>query len=332
MTATEGTTTDGTTTDGTAATDMTIEGTTTDSGAPTTGASAARPSLEPRSDRVTVAPVRLAGGGPAHYVRAVRVIWLREVLRFAGDRTRIVSGLIQPFLFLFVLGTGLSRVVAHTNGVDYRTFLFPGVVALSVLFTAVFSGISIVWDREFGFLREMLVAPVRRSAIVVGKCLGGATTASLQGIVLLAIGGLVGVPYQPVLLLGLFGLMLLTSFAITALGLVLAARVKTIQAAMPLVQMALAPMMFLSGALYPIGNLPTWLQILTRINPVTYAVEAMRALVFSYLTIDSATRATLDPGVTWDGWRVPGGLDVVLVVVLSLVMLTGACLLFRKAE
>ncbi|MGF7238480.1 MAG: ABC transporter permease [Frankia sp.] len=318
---------------------MTAEGTTTEgtaaevrAGDAATEVPATRLPAGIRSGPVTVAPVRLAGGGPAHYARAVRVIWQREVLRFMGDRTRIISGLIQPFLFLFVLGTGLSKVVAHTNGVDYRTFLFPGVVAVSVLFTAIFSGISIVWDREFGFLREMLVAPVRRSAIVVGKCLGGATTASLQGVILLAIGGLVGVPYAPLLLLGMLGLMLLTSFAITALGLVLAARIKTIQAAMPLVQMALAPMMFLSGALYPIGNLPTWLQVLTRINPVTYAVEAMRALVFSYLTIDSATRATLDPGVTWGGWRVPGGLDVVLVVVLSLILLAGACLLFRKAE
>lgn len=281
---------------------------------------------------VGVTPVRLAGGGPRHHLRAIRVIWQREMIRFLGDRARIVSSLLQPLLFLFVLGTGLSRVVAHTPGADYRTFLFPGVVAISVLFTAVFAGVSIVWDREFGFLREMLVAPVRRSAIVTGKCLGGATTATVQGIVLLVIGGLVGVPYAVTLELGMLGLMFLTSFAVTALGMVLAARVRTIQSVMPIVQMALAPMMFLSGALYPIGNLPTWLQVLTRINPLTYAVEAMRALVFSYLTIDAATRATLDPGVTWGGWRVPGALDVVGVLALGLALLWTACALFRRAE
>jgi ABC-2 type transport system permease protein len=290
------------------------------------------PPAGPALTRLTVAPVQLAGGGMRHNLRAIRVIWQRELIRFAGDRTRVITGLLQPFLFLFVLGTGLSSVVAHTQGANYRTFLFPGVVVISVLFTAVFSGISIVWDREFGFLREMLVAPVRRSAIVIGKCLGGATTATLQALVLLAIGGLVGVPYAPALLFGMIGLMFLTSFAVTALGLVLAARIKTIQAAMPLVQMALAPMMFLSGALYPIRGLPTWLGILTRINPLTYAVEAMRTLVFSHLSIDAATRATLDPGVTWGSWRVPGAVDVVLVALLGLVLLVIACGMFRKAE
>ena len=289
-------------------------------------------SLPAAPAQVEVAPVQLAASGLRHEMRAVGVIWRRELLRFSSDKARIVSSLLQPLLFLFVMGSGLSSVVAHSGGVDYRTFLFPGVVTTSVLFTAVFAGISIVWDREFGFLREMLVAPISPNSIVIGKCLGGASTAVLQGLVLLVLAGLVHVPYSPAVIFGLIGLMSLTAFAVTAMGLVLAARVRTIQSAMPLVQMSLAPMMFLSGALYPIGNLPAWLRYLTEINPLTYAVEAMRTLVFSHITVSAATRAVLDPGVTWGSWRVPVGLDVALVVALGTILLGVACLLFRRTE
>src|SRR5262249_42185656 len=153
-----------------------------------------------------------------HEARATFVVWQRELIRFSKDRARIVSTLAQPLLFLFVLGAGLSSIVHTGNGsVDFKTFLFPGVLAPSVLFTRSFSGISMVWDREFGFLREMLVAPVSTAAILTGKCLGGATVATLQSLVLLAVAGLVGVPYAPVMMLALVGLMFLMAFMITAL-------------------------------------------------------------------------------------------------------------------
>ena len=140
-------------------------------------------------------------------LRAVSIVWRRELIRFRTDRLRAVTSLVQPVLFLFVLGTGLSRLASHglPSGVDFETFIYPGVLAMSVLFTAIFSAASIVWDREFGFLREMLVAPVRRWAIVVGKCLGGATVATFQGIIFLALAGVAHVPYSPTLLLTLVG-------------------------------------------------------------------------------------------------------------------------------
>ena len=130
---------------------------------------------------VAVAPVRLVASGPRHSLRAVKVVWRREMIRLSRDRGRLIAGLAQPLLLLFVLGGGLSGLVsAGTGGVAFTTFLFPGVVATSTLFTAIFAGVSIVWDREFGFLREMLVAPVPRTAILLGKCLGGATVATAQ--------------------------------------------------------------------------------------------------------------------------------------------------------
>src|SRR6266704_664471 len=166
--------------------------------------------------------------GLRHDMRAVGIVWRRDLLRFRTDRLRAVTSLIQPVLFLFVLGTGLSSLAGRSMppGVSFKTFIYPGVLAMSVLFTAMFSAASIVWDREFGFLREMLVAPVSRSAIVIGKSLGGATVSTFQGIIILALAGLAHVPYDPVLLLTVIGELLLLSFTLTAFGVMMAARIK----------------------------------------------------------------------------------------------------------
>jgi ABC-2 type transport system permease protein len=281
----------------------------------------------------TVAAVWVPAAGLSHQTRAAFVVWQREMIRFGKDRTRIFSSLVQPVLFLFVLGSGLSSIVSAGNGsVDFETFLFPGVLALSVLFTAAFSGISMVWDREFGFLREMLVAPVGTTAILTGKCVGGATVATLQSLILLALAGLVGVPYAPMMMLALVGLLFLMAFMVTALGLVLAARIKQVQTAMPVVQLIIMPLMFLSGALFPLSGLPTWLAVVTHLNPMTYAVEPMRSVIFDHLHVDPATRATFDPGISWAGWPVPVGLQVVLVVAFCAALLTAAVARFARTE
>jgi ABC-2 type transport system permease protein len=278
-----------------------------------------------------VAAVHVPAAGLRHQVRAATVVWQREMIRFGRDRSRIISSLIQPVLFLFVLGTGLSSLMS-AGDVDFRTFLFPGVLAMSVLFTAAFSGISIVWDREFGFLREMLVAPVGTTAILAGKCVGGATVATLQSLVILALAGLVDVPYDLVMMLELVGLLFLMAFMICALGLVLAARVKQIQSAMPLVQLTITPLMFLSGALFPLSGLPTWLKVVTTLNPMTYAVESIRSVVFDRLDLAPAVRATFDPGITWGGWPVPTLVEVAVVVVTCLVLLGLAVARFARTE
>jgi ABC-2 type transport system permease protein len=267
-------------------------------------------------------------------VRAVSIVWRRELLRFKSDRLRAISSLIQPVLFLFVLGTGLSSLAkgGMPPGVDFRTFIYPGVLAMSVLFTAIFSAASIVWDREFGFLREMLVAPVSRSAIVIGKCLGGATVATLQGIVILILAGLAGVPYDPILFLTVIGELLLLSFTLTAFGVMMAARISQIQAFMALTQMLVMPLFFLSGALYPLNNLPAWLTVLTRLDPLTYIVDPMRHAVFSHLSVSPAAIAVLSPGVTWGGWLVPIGVSLGMVAVMGVVLLSIAIAEFSKTE
>jgi ABC-2 type transport system permease protein len=267
-------------------------------------------------------------------LRAVSIVWRRELIRFRSDRLRAVTSLVQPVLFLFILGTGLSRLAGRglPSGVDFQTFIYPGVLAMSVLFTSIFSAASIVWDREFGFLREMLVAPVRRWAIVIGKCLGGATVATFQGIIFLALAGVAHVPYNPVLLLTLVGELLLLSFTLTAFGVMMAARIKQIQAFMALTQLFVLPLFFLSGALYPLNGLPSWLTVLTRIDPLTYIVDPMRHAVFGHLAVGQTALDALSPGVTWNGWLVPTGLSLAIVGVMGLAMLGIAIAEFRKTE
>src|ERR1700751_526997 len=228
-------------------------------------------------------------------LRAINIVWRRELIRFKSDGLRAVPSLVQPVLFLFVLGTGLSSLASHglPQGIDFKTFIYPGVLAMSVLFTGIFSAASIVWDREFGFLREMLVAPVSRSAIVIGKCLGGATVATFQGIVILALAGFAHVPYDPVLFLILIGELLLLLFTLTGFGGMMAARIKQIQAFMALTQMLVMPLFFLSGALYPLNSLPAWLTVLTRLDPITYVVYPMRQEGFCHLSVSPAPEAFL---------------------------------------
>jgi ABC-2 type transport system permease protein len=267
-------------------------------------------------------------------LRAISIVWRRELIRFRRDRLRAVTSLIQPLLFLVVLGTGLSSLAGATmpSGVDFKTFIFPGVLAMSVLFTAVFSAASIVWDREFGFLREMLVAPVSRSSIVIGKTLGGATIATFQGVIMLALAWIAHVPYNPVLILTLIGELLLLSFTITAFGVMMAARITQFQAFMALTQMLVFPLFFLSGALYPLTGLPGWLSVLTRIDPLTYVVGPMRHAVFSHLDLNPLFVAHLSPSITWLGWPVPIWLCLAIVATMGLSLLGVAIAEFSRTE
>jgi len=265
-------------------------------------------------------------------VRAVRIVWRRELIRFGRNRLRIVTSLVQPVLFLFVLGTGLSGIVVSAGHFDFRTFMFPGVVAMTVLFTSIFSAISIVWDREFGFLREMLVAPVSRWSLVLGKCLGGATVATIQGAIMLALAGAVGVPYEPKLLAIMLGEMALTAFALTAFGVLVASRIAQVESFQIVTQFLVLPMFFLSGAVFPIGDLPVWLKVLTRFDPLSYAVDPLRRAVFAYVHVPPALAKALSAGMTWDGYRLPTLLEIGLVAAASVVLLGVAIVQFSRTD
>jgi ABC-2 type transport system permease protein len=300
--------------------------------APTTTAPSSAPPAGPRGV-LEVARVRVPARSARSEARAIKVVWKRELVRFSRDRLRIITSLVQPFLFLFVLGTGLSKIAAAgTHGVNLRTFVYPGVLCLAVVFTSMFSAASLVWDREFGFLREMMVAPVARGSLVLGKCLGGATVAGFQGVIVICLAGLVGVPYSATLILEIFALQLLLAFTITAFGVMVAARVSQVQSFMALMQMVVMPMYFLSGALFPVAGLPRWLEILNRLDPLTYAVDPMRRAVFAHLDISETARRTLDPGVTWWGWHIPGLVEAAVVALIGATMLAIAILQFSRVE
>jgi ABC-2 type transport system permease protein len=286
----------------------------------------------PRPERPVI-QVRVPPHSIFSELRAIRIVWRRDLIRFANDRVRIAATLVQPLLFLFVLGSGLQQLSsAGTHGVNLKTFIYPGILCIAVMFTAMFSAASIVWDREFGFLREMMVAPVRRSSIVIGKCLGGATVACSQGIIMILLAPLVHVPYNVVLILGIFGLQLLLAFTVTAFGVMIAVRIKQMQAFFGVMQMIVMPMFFISGALFPVAGLPGWLAVLNRLDPLTYAVDPMRRLVFNHINISPIARKVLDPGVTWWGWHVPALLEAGVVLAIGLACLGVAIWEFSSTE
>jgi len=271
--------------------------------------------------------------GPVHEAKAVWVVLRREGIRFTNDPLRVIVGVLQPVLFLFVLGSGLGSLVKFGPDLNLRTFLYPGAAAMSVLFTALFSAGSIVWDREFGFLREMLVAPVSRTSIVVGKCLGGAMVSSVQGILMICISGLAGVPYNPALMFTVLAELLLLALTVTSFGMVVAARIKQFQSFMAVTQMLVMPLFFLSGAMYPLSGLPGWLRALTKIDPLTYAVDPIRKAVFEHLPkVPPVIKHQLVPGITWDGWHVPLGLELGVVAIMAFGFITAAAVQFRRTD
>lgn len=271
----------------------------------------------PTSRRSNVALVE--GFDALAELRTVGMIWERELIRFARTRTRILTGLVQPILFLFVLGYGLSPLVGSAAGFDFKKFVFPGVVAMSVVSTAIFSAISIVWDREFGFLREMLVAPVRRFSLVVGKTAGGATVAAIQGTIMLVLAPLIGVHLTALVVVEVIALELLMAVALTAFGVFMASRIERIEGFQVVMQLVLLPMLFLSGTMFPLHGLPGWLTFLTRINPLTYAVGPLRQVVFAVQHIPPAAAAKFSAQITLFGHTLSIWTEIGIVVAFAVV-------------
>lgn len=271
-------------------------------------------------------------GGLAAELRAVHIVWKRELIRFLRAKARIVTGLVQPVLFLFVLGAGLSPLVGAAGGLDFRKFVFPGVVAMSVVTTAIFSAVSIVWDREFGFLREMLVAPVSRAALVLGKALGGTTVATLQGTIMLLLAPLVGIKLTPLMVVEVMGASALMAFALTGFGLLVAGRIKRIESFQVVMQFLLFPMLFLSGALFPLHGLPAWLSVVTKLDPVTYAIDPLRRAVFAAQDLGPAAATRFGAGLEMFGRVLPIWSELAIVGVICLIFMSLSIRAFSRTE
>ena len=215
----------------------------------------------------------------------IYTIWLREMIRYVRARSRIVTSLAMPILWLALLGTALGSMMENSpylpTGMNYVQYIAPGIIGMAILFTSIFSGISIIFDREFGFLKEILVAPVSRISIVLGKAFGGTTTAMIQGMIMLVLAIFLGISFSSELgtvmgfLLAVV-FMFLIGLSFVSIGIAIASKIESMEGFQAIMSFLIMPMFFLSGALYPINVLPTWLRFLTYIDPLTYGVDGLR--------------------------------------------------------
>jgi ABC-2 type transport system permease protein len=212
-------------------------------------------------------------------IEGIYAVWLREAKIYVREKERLISSVISPLLWIFAFGAGVGSTVTTISGYSYQVFIYPGIAVMAVLFTSLFYGVYIIWDRKLDFLKEVLVAPVSRASVFAGKVLGGATDAMVQGIFLLIIGLFIGVPLAPLVLIQAFFMLLLISIAMVSIGLVIGANLKSPEGFSLVINFVMWPMFFFSGALFPVGNLPSWLEGATYVNPLTYGVDALRGII-----------------------------------------------------
>ena len=275
-------------------------------------------------------------------LRAIYILWLRDVVRFWRDRGRLAGSFAMPVLYLVIFGTGLSSTLGRgmggarsalgvgAAGFDYVTFMYPGIIGMTVLFTSIFSAMSIVWDREFGFLKEVMVAPINRSSIAIGKVLGGTTLAMIQGLVLLILAPFAGVKLTVWSILEVLPLTFALAFALSALGVAVASRMRSMQGFQAVMNFLLMPMFFLAGALFPLNGLPGWLTVLTRIDPAAYGIDPIRRVVLSGSGLPDRLVNAL--ALTIGGRALAIPLEFGITIAFGLVFLSLAVYNFRRAE
>jgi ABC-2 type transport system permease protein len=213
---------------------------------------------------------------------AIYVIVAREFKKFVRERSRLFSMIARPLLWLFIVGAGISRLVRPDTGVPYIQFIFPGIIGMTILFSSIFSSISIIWDKEFGFMKEILVAPVSRFSIVIGKALSGTVVSSIQAVIILALFPFIGFKLSFFQIAGVILICFSLSFSISAFGIVLATFYESYESFSVIMNFIVMPMFFLSGAMYPVKLLPAILQIVSKLNPLTYGIDAIKHVLFPF--------------------------------------------------
>jgi len=284
----------------------------------------------------TIGPVAAAQPAPvdtrAASLRAIYIIWYRDILRYWRDRWRLVASLAQPLLFLVVFGSGLSSSLGGAfgrgTGISYIQFMYPGIIGMSILFSAIFGAMSIVWDREFGFLKEVLVAPIDRWAVAIGKALGGTTQAMIQGLILLVLAPFVGVKLNLLTVLELLPLAAILAFGLASFGVAIASMMKSLQGFQVVMNFLMMPMFFLSGALFPLTNLPGWMTWLTRLDPASYGIDPIRRVVLSNSGLRNVDRL----GLTINGNVLPISLEAAIMLAFGMVLLGVAVVMFQRRD
>jgi len=250
--------------------------------------------------------------------RVVYVIVAREMKKFIRERSRLLSTIARPLIWLFLVGGGMTRLVpVNKEGITYLQFFFPGIIGMTILFSSIFSAISIIWDKEFGYMKEMLVAPVSRTSIVVGKALSGTVVSTIQAFIILLLFPLVGLKLTPsqIILALIAGALL--AFAISSIGIVIATFYESFESFSVIMNFIVMPMFFLSGAMYPVKDLPVVLGILARMNPLTYGVDALKNIIFPL------EKGTMGPdfGLLF---------DITIILLVSLLFIVLGTLFFRR--
>jgi len=247
-------------------------------------------------------------------MKAIYILWLRQQKRYFRSRSRIVGSLGQPLLFLLALGFGFGPTFARAGGGSYIQFVTPGIISMAILFTAIFSGVELIWDRQFGFLKETFVAPVPRIIIVFGRALGGATVALMQGTVVLIVCVLAGFRFEHLALLPVaIGFMLLISLLFTAIGTSFGSVLEDMQGFQLIMNFLVLPLFFFSNALFPAQGLPKVLQAVVRINPLSYGIDGLR-------------------GALTHGFAFGLGVDVTTLGILAMILLTLGAYLFSRIQ
>jgi len=260
----------------------------------------------------------------ADIFRGVWVVAYRELLRFISERSRLFSSFAMPLIFLVVFGAGFGQLISFT-GVDYMQFMYPGIIAMTVLMGSIMSGVSIVWDREFGFLKEILVSPLGRSGIMLGKATGAAAVAILQATIMLVLAPILGVSINLVMVLELILVILIVSISLAGMGLLVASRMQSQQGFQVIIQLIIMPLIFLAGVFYPVNNVPVWMEVISKVNPLTYGVDAIRQIF-----LGSEGAATI--GVTVFGHTMTVWQDVLVVASFGSILLILAIWSFSRQE
>ncbi|MFO0754504.1 MAG: ABC transporter permease [Thermodesulfovibrionales bacterium] len=251
-------------------------------------------------------------------LKAVYVVIAREFIKFAREKGRLISTLSRPVIWLFLVGGGMSRVVAPDMGIPYMQFIFPGIIGMTILFSSIFSSVSILWDKEFGFMKEMLVAPVSRFSIVVGKALSGTLLSTIQALIILLLFPFIGLKLGAAQVFFILCISLVLSFCISALGILIASFFENFESFNIIINFIVMPMFFLSGAMYPVSLLPPVLRAFTSVNPLTYGIDALK-----YMVLPERRMLTQD---------FPLGTDLSVILVASLVFVIGAGYVFERRK
>ncbi|SDJ76762.1 ABC transporter permease [Sediminibacillus albus] len=275
-------------------------------------------------------------------MEAIYAIWQRDVLKFFRDKARLIGSFAMPFMFLILFGSGMSGAIGSMMGgeaasgplsdFNFVEFMFPGIIGMTVFNTAIFSALSVVQDREFGYLREILVSPMSRTSIAIGKVLGGSTVALFQGLMMLVFVPFIGVTITIPIILKLIPVMFLVAFAISSIGLLIATSLKTSQGFQMVIQVLIFPMLFLSGALFPLSGMPAWMDFLVKINPLTYSVDMFKKIILQPEQMEPALREAMGLNLSIFNHVITFSEEILVVAVLSIIFVLFATIRFNRAE